>query len=192
MNIVCSAPRFLKWSIGMVVVMSDILHQIVLKIEMVNNLFIKAIESIGIAALFLIMFITLFDVIGAKMFLAPIFGSLDIVMLIQVVAISFTTAAALMAGKHVHVELFLPYLPKSLRSGVIATVHILGVTLFVLISLNLFRYGYRLQETGEVSPTAHIAIYPFAYGAAVAFIPICIELLLRTVRVLFRIDAGQT
>lgn len=171
--------------------MRDILQTIVQKIETVNNFVIKGIESISIAALLLIMFITLFDVIGAKLFLLPIFGALDIVMLAQIVAISFAAASTLIAGRHVHVELFLPYLPKSVRTMVIIFVHLMGLALCVLIAMNLFRYGYSLQEYGEVSPTAHIAMYPFAYGSGVAFIPLCIELLLRTVKVLFRLSSSQ-
>ncbi len=175
----------------MVVAMNQIVQKYFVKIENFNNYFSKGIESIGIAALFLIMIITFFDVIGAKFFLAPIFGVLDIVMLAQMVAISFAAASTLVAGRHIQVELFLPYLPKILRTAVILAVHILSLILFVLISWNLFRYGYSLYENCEVSPTAHISLYPFAYGAAIAVIPICIELFLRAMKVIFRFETKQ-
>ncbi len=168
--------------------MTDILQSVLGKIETVNSVLIRIIESIGVAALFLIMLLTFVDVLGAKLFLAPIFGSLDIVMLAQIIAIAFAVGSALVVGRHVHVELFLPYIPRILRNWVVAAVHLLSLFLFVIVSLNLFRYGHSLQINGEVSPTAHIALYPFAYAAAAAFIPVCIELFLRTMRTLFRLN----
>ncbi len=168
--------------------MNKIVQKYCIKIDKLNTYFCKGFEFIGITALFLIMIVTFFDVIGAKVFLAPIFGALDIVMLAQIVAIAFAAASTLVSGRHVRVELFLPYLPKPLRRIIICVGHILGFGLFTVISWNLFRYGYSLQETCEVSPTANIFLYPFAYGIAIAVIPLCIELFLRTMGVIFSFE----
>lgn len=142
----------------------------------------------GINALFLIMVVTFFDVLGSKLFRLPIFGAFDIVMLAQIVATAFAAGSTLVAGRHIRVELFLHHLPRSLRMTIICVGHILSFGLFVVISWNLFRYGYSLQETGEISPTANIALFPFAYGIAIAVIPICIELFLSAMRVIFSFE----
>jgi hypothetical protein len=56
-------------------------------------------------------------------------------------------------------------------------IHFLGFALFILIVWRLFAYGYSLQTGGEESMTARIPLHPFAYGAAVACIPVCLVFL---------------
>ena len=147
------------------------------KFEKFNQKVSGWVEWIGLIALLLIMCITCVDVIGAKLFRAPLFGSIDMVMLAQLVAISFAGAMALILGRHVQVEFFVPLLPKRLQIVIDCIVHFLGFTLFVIIVWRLFAYGYSLQTGGEESMTARIPLYPFAYGAAVACIAVCLVFL---------------
>ena len=154
------------------------------RVQQVNNKVITAIEYIGVAALLLIMGITCADVIGAKMFLMPVQGSLDIVMLAQTVAISFSLAATLKAGGHVSVEIVLMHMPPHLKRFMMVTIELLSLCLFFLISWQLAVYGHELMLDGEVSPTAHIPIYPFAFGIATASIPACIELFIRIFKII--------
>jgi TRAP-type C4-dicarboxylate transport system permease small subunit len=135
------------------------------------------VEWIGLFALLLIMALTCVDVVGAKMFLAPVFGAIDVVMLAQLIAISFTGSMALILGRHVQVEFFVPLLPKRLQIIVDCFVHFLGFVLFVLIVWRLFAYAYDLQIGNEESMTARISLAPFAYGAAAACIPVCLVFL---------------
>lgn len=135
------------------------------------------VEWIGLFALLLIMALTCVDVVGAKLFLAPVFGAIDVVMLAQLIAISFTGSMALILGRHVQVEFFVPLLPKRLQIIVDCFVHFLGFVLFVLIVWRLFAYAYDLQIGTEESMTARIPLAPFAYGAAAACIPVCLVFL---------------
>jgi TRAP-type C4-dicarboxylate transport system permease small subunit len=129
------------------------------KFEKFNRSLSSWFEWIGLFGLLVVMFITCIDVIGAKLFLRPIFGAIDIVVLSQLVAISFACAFALILGRHVRVEFFVARLV----------------------------YGYSLQTGGEVSATARIPLYPFAYGIALASIPVCLVFLLEFLKSLTRI-----
>jgi TRAP-type C4-dicarboxylate transport system permease small subunit len=164
------------------------IHAFCAATQRLNSYCIKGFELGGIVALFLLMLVTFIDVLGAKLFLAPIFGALDIAMLAQLTAISFGTASALVFGKHISVNFFLPLLPGVLRK--IALILVLGLSLglFLLLSWNLFRYGYSLQAHSEVSPTANIALFPFAYGAALALVPVCVELFVNMMNTIFGFD----
>jgi len=82
------------------------------RFEKFNRLLSSWFEWIGLAGLLVVMFITCIDIIGAKIFLHPVFGALDIVMLAQLVAISFAAAFALILGRHVRVEFFVTRLPR--------------------------------------------------------------------------------
>ena len=151
------------------------------KFERFNRTISGWVEWIGLFALLLMMILTCVDVVGAKVFRAPVFGTIDIVMIAQLIAISFAIAMALILGRHVQVEFFVPLLPKRVRHIVDCFVHFLGFALFVLIVWRLFVYGYSLQTGGEESMTARIPLHPFAYGAAVACIPVCLVFLHRLI-----------
>jgi TRAP-type C4-dicarboxylate transport system permease small subunit len=144
------------------------------KFEKFNRRISEGAEWIGFAALFLIVVLTCVDVVGAKVFRVPVFGALDVVILAQLIAISFAVAITLIMGRHVRVEFFVMLLPKRLQSGITCVVNFLGLCLFILIVWRLFAYGYGMQIGGEESMTARIPLAPFAYAAAVGCIPVCL------------------
>jgi TRAP-type C4-dicarboxylate transport system permease small subunit len=139
-------------------------------------------EALAAVGLLLMMVVTCVDVVGAKVFLHPLFGSIDIVELSQLVAISFTGASALILGNHVKVEFFMVMLPKRIAALGDSIIHFLGFLLFALIVWRLLVYGYSLQVANEVSPTIRIPLYGFAYGFAVASVPLCLVLLTQMIQ----------
>lgn len=143
------------------------------KFEKFNRKFATGIDWVARVAIVLMMLITIADIIGTKVFLHPVFGSIDMMMMIQLVCVSFATASTLLAGRHIQVEFFVLLLPKRLQAFIDSIVCFLGLFVFLIIVWLLFRYGYTLQTTGETTATARIPLYPFAYGAAFGCIPVC-------------------
>jgi TRAP-type C4-dicarboxylate transport system permease small subunit len=156
------------------------------KLEEFNRSLSGWFEWIGLAGLLVLMFITCIDVIGAKLFLKPVFGGIDIVMLSQLVAISFAAAFSLLLGKHVTVEFFVPRLPRRAQAVADSIAFLLGLIFFVLIVWRLCVHGYSFQTGGEVSATARIPLAPFAYGIAIACVPGCVVFFLGFVNSLIR------
>ena len=157
------------------------------KFESFNRRISGWFEWIGICALLLMMVITCADVFGGKLFRQPVYGTLDIVMLAQLVAVSFATAFALISGRHVAVEFFVVLFPPRFRAIVDTLISFFGLAFFVLIVWRLAVYGYSLQTGGEVSATIRIPLYPFAYGVALASIPVSLILLVRMLKSIMRI-----
>jgi TRAP-type C4-dicarboxylate transport system permease small subunit len=135
-------------------------------------------EWIGLAAMLLMMAITCIDVVGAKIFLWRLFGAIDIVMLSQIVAIAFAASMALILRRHIQVEFIVARLPRCAQTVINIFVLLLGVGLFIVIIWQLCVLGYSFQTSGEMSQTADIPYYPFAYGIALASLPVCLVLLL--------------
>ena len=152
-----------------------------------NRSFIPWIEAVGMIGLLTMMVVTCLDVLGSKLFLRPVFGSIDIVMLAQIVAVSFGTASALILGRHIQVEFFVVLLPRRAQNAVEVIVSALGLFLFVLVVWRLTLYGLYMQTGGEVSPTARIPLYPFAYGIAFACIPVCLVFLVELTNAVVRL-----
>src|SRR4030042_3874555 len=149
------------------------------KFEKFNHRLSDWFEWIGLAGMLLIMTITCFDVVGAKVFHWRLFGAIDIVMLSQIVAIAFAAGMALILGRHIQVDIFIALLPRRAQAFIDSIVLLLELGLFILIIWRLCVLGYSFQISGEMSQTADIPYYPFAYGIALASIPVCLILLLK-------------
>lgn len=149
------------------------------KFEKFCRLLCRWFEWIGLTALFVIVFITCIDVIGSKLFRMPVFGAIDIVMLSQLVAISFAAASALILGSHIQVEFFVLILPRRVQAVIESIILLFGLALFIMIIWRLSVFGYSLQTGEETSDAARIPLYPFAYSIALASIPVCLVLLLQ-------------
>jgi TRAP-type C4-dicarboxylate transport system permease small subunit len=131
-------------------------------------------EWIGVVGLLLMMAITCIDVVGAKVFLWRLLGAIDIVMLSQIVAVAFAASMALILGRHIRVEFFITRLPRRAQAVINSIILLLGLGLFIVIMWRLCVLGYSFQTAGESSPTIYIRYYPFAYGIALACIPVCL------------------
>ncbi|MGD8963318.1 MAG: TRAP transporter small permease [Desulfobacterales bacterium] len=159
------------------------------KLDKFNRRLSSGFELIGLSGLLVMMTITCLDVFGGKLFRTPVYGALDIVMLSQLVAISFATAYALIIGRHVSVEFFMVLLPERLQALIETVISFFGLTFFVLIIWRLLVYGHSLQIGGEVSATIRIPLYPFAYGIAVASIPVALIFLTQILKAIARMVA---
>jgi TRAP-type C4-dicarboxylate transport system permease small subunit len=147
------------------------------KFEKFNRRISGWCEWLGLAAMLLMMVVTCVDVVGAKVFRWRLLGAIDIVMLAQIVAISFAAGMALILGRHIQVEFFFNLLPRGVQKVVNSFVLLLCLGLFILVIWRLWVQGQSFQTSGEYSPTAYIPLYPFAYSIALASIPVCLVLL---------------
>ena len=149
------------------------------KFEKIIRLISGWVEWIGISAFLLMMCITCVDVLGAKLFRTPIFGALDVMVLAQLIAVTFAASITLLLDRHVQVEFFVILLPKRFKAVIDCMIHFLCLALFVLLVWRLFVFGYDLLAGGEETATARIPIAPFVYAAAIACIPVCLVFLHR-------------
>ena len=156
------------------------------KLEKLNHRVSGWLEWIGMAALLVIMVVTLVDVVGAKLFTWHVPGSIDIVMVSQAVAIAFAAAMLLILDRHVHVTFLTDRLPKRAQAVIEVIIHILELGLFILFVWRLFVFGQYMQAGGEGTATIRIPLYPFGYGMAAAFVPVCLVIILRFINSLAR------
>jgi len=161
-------------------------------VERMNQLTSVWIERIGLIAFLFVMCITCIDVIGSKVFSKPVFGSIDMVMLGQLLAISFAASMMVILDRHIQVEFMVILLPRGLRNIIKSICHFLCFVLFVLIVWRLFAHGYSLQQGGEVTPTAYIPLFPFVYGAAVACIPACLGYLQKFINSILKVVKNES
>ncbi len=157
------------------------------KFDKVEHFVSTLFEWIALAGILVMMLITVANVVGSKIFLKPVSGSIDIIMLSQLVAVSFGAASALIQGSHVRVLFFIDTFSPRIRDIVDCTIYFFTLVLFILIVWQLSAYGHSLFSGKEVSQTVRIPLYLFAYGAALGSISVCLVLFSSFVKSLSRL-----
>ncbi len=154
------------------------------KFEKLNTRLSRWCEWISIVAMLLIVAITCVDVVGAKVFRWRLAGAIDFVMLAQLVVVAFAAGMTLMKGRHIRVEFFIKRLPQRVQNVIGSIVLFLLIVLFSTIIWRVIVLGHSFQTSGESSATVYIPYYPFAYGIALASIPVWLILFVQFIKML--------
>ena len=139
-------------------------------------------EWFAIIGIIVMVAITCIDVIGAKLFLLPVPGCIEIVSLTQVSTIVFAVAATQRRGGHISVEMFVNALPRRIRALVAMVTSLLCLLLFIILIYEGIGLGNEYFDAEEVTATAQIPIYPFAYSFSVALLPMAMMMLVDVVK----------
>jgi TRAP-type C4-dicarboxylate transport system permease small subunit len=139
-------------------------------------------EWVGVVGILLMFLVNFIDVVGAKFFLRPFPGSIEIISFSQIVAIAPAIAFTLILGRHIRVEFIIMRLPKRIRATICGFSSILGLLIFVLLLWQSILYGQSLQKAGEIGSTSRLPFYPFAYFIAFCSIPVCLAFLVEVLK----------
>jgi len=162
------------------------------KFDSFNKKVALGLEGIGLAAMVIMVFLTTMDVVGAKLFLRPVFGTLDAVSLLQLVAISFAASITLITGRHIEVEFLTALFPQKLQHVIDFFVKLLCFALFVALAWYMVLYAHHLQVKMETTGTARVPLYPFAYATALACIPVCLAYISLLIKCFKRIIGDES
>lgn len=157
------------------------------KFKRFNEALAGWVEWIGFGAIVFMVVLTCIDVLGSKLFRLPVPGSLDMMMLAQLIAVSFAAAMTLIRDRHVSVEFFVVLLPRRAQALIDCVVQLLCLGLFVIIVWRLFDHGYHLQTGGEQTPTIQLPVAPFSYAAALAMVSVCLVFAQQFLRSILRV-----
>ncbi|MGB9886163.1 MAG: TRAP transporter small permease [Moorellales bacterium] len=130
------------------------------------------LQWVAIFSLLFILAVTMIDVIGAKLFLHPLKAATELVGFGQLVAIACALTASFFAGRQVAVEFFVLWLPRKAAQVVGAVAALLSLAFCVILVWQSYLYGVALARSGEITPSARLPLYPFAYVLAVCFVSV--------------------
>jgi TRAP-type C4-dicarboxylate transport system permease small subunit len=152
------------------------------KFQRFNEKVSAGFEWVGLGAFVFMMVLTTVDVIGAKLFLRPVNGALDLMMILQLLAMGFALSTSYITKRHVQVEFFVPLMPRFMQRLTAFLVQTLMLVLLITMTWQLFVYGHDLKMYNEVSATVRLPLYPFTYATAAAFIPVCLVALAKWIQ----------
>jgi TRAP-type C4-dicarboxylate transport system permease small subunit len=118
-------------------------------------------------ALFAIMALTFFDVIGRKLLANSIPGSLELTELLMVVVIFAGLPLVSRRGEHVEFDSLDPYLPGWVRRAQQVIVQLVCAAVLLGLAWRMAIMGMQFGANGEITAQLYIPKAPFIYGMAV-------------------------
>jgi TRAP-type C4-dicarboxylate transport system permease small subunit len=133
------------------------------------------------AAVVFMMLLTCADVL-LRLLRHPIPGTYELVGFLGTVIVSFSLALTSISKGHIAVEILVEKLPRRMQTAIEALTSLIGAALFALIAWQSLVYAADIRQSGEVSVTLTMPIYPFIYGLALGCALLVLVLLSDSVR----------
>ena len=150
----------------------------------INNV----LHKISICLLFLLMFLTVADILGRFLFNNPITGTYELTGLILSIIIFFSMGATQLSKGHIEIDFLTNKMPRKLDHIRSFTVSLLLFALMILITWQLFEYTKRTWIGNEFSGDLGIPLYIFigltifgAFSFALTYLLDAIQSLLKVV-----------
>jgi TRAP-type C4-dicarboxylate transport system permease small subunit len=118
-------------------------------------------------ALFAIMMLTFFDVLGRKFADNSIPGSLEMTEMLMVVVIFTSLPLVSMRGEHVLFDSLDPYLPDAALRLQKAFIHLVLAAVLIALAFLMWKTGGEFAASGETTAQLLVPKAPFIYGMAV-------------------------
>jgi TRAP-type C4-dicarboxylate transport system permease small subunit len=116
---------------------------------------------ISVGALIVMLFLTVIDILGSKLFNSPIKGSLDFISLLLVIAGAFGIANTEVMEKHIRVDFLTVKFSEKGRLILKMYNAFLGIFIFVIAFAACFNQTLKLFHSGEGTLTMQIVWWPF-------------------------------
>lgn len=126
-------------------------------------------KIIGAACLAGMALLTCVDVVG-RFFKHPVFGSVELVMFMGVLAVAMSLPFTHTEKGHIGVELFVRKLSSRTRASIDFCTSVLSLILYALVTWRMFDYGLKMKESGEVSMNLQLPEYVIILVTAVCFV----------------------
>ncbi len=98
-----------------------------------------------------------------RMFGKPMAGTVETIGWLAAVTTAFALGYTQVHQGHVSIDLFTSRLGLRSQMVVGMLVNLVSAALFVIVTWNVFRYAGVLRETGSLSETMKVIVYPWVY-----------------------------
>ena len=134
------------------------------------------------------MLLTCADVV-MRLFDRPIPGTYEIIGFLGALAVAFALAQTSIEKGHIAVDLLVNLLPPRVQILLDIFAALTGTAIFGAITWQSALYALDLRQSGEVSATLGMPVYPFAAGIAAGCALLCLVLIAELARSLRRIKS---
>ena len=158
----------------------------------VNKPLITLIKHVALWILAGMMFLTFVDVLLRYVFNSPVPGDWELIEFMMGIVVTFSVVYCAYKKSHISVDLVIVNFPDRTRKLIDCITSLITLLLFILITWQAFLYMADEYGSRLTSPVLYIPVYPFIATSAVAFVVLCLVLLVEFLSNLLEVAAEWT
>lgn len=143
----------------------------------------------GVALLLLVLLAS--GNVGMRIFRVPFAGTYEIVSFLGALVTAGALAHTQRRRDHIMVDILTDRFPPFVKRMLDAVSDLLAAVLFGVAAWQVWRWGDRIRESGELSETLQLRFYPFVYVTAAGFALLTLVLVVQMFRALLRKSEGE-
>ncbi|HOJ43389.1 MAG TPA: TRAP transporter small permease [Syntrophorhabdaceae bacterium] len=116
----------------------------------------------------------------------PINGSYELIGFFGAVAVGFALGYTQIRKDHIIVTIFTDSYPQKIRPLLDGINYIINTFFFALVAWQTFKWGLKIEKTGELSETLKIIFHPFVYCLAIGFAALTLTLFIDFLRLFYK------
>ncbi len=141
----------------------------------------RVLDQVAGFFLVLTMVLIVVNILLRVILKAPVFGAYEYVGLLTAVVIGLSLAFCGVQNAHIDISLVVDWLPVRLRGIVCALVNTVSMCFLGVSAWYVGAYARSMMESGLVSSTTQVPVYPFVYLIALGMLFYCLVLLVRSI-----------
>lgn len=128
----------------------------------INAILNKALAFTSGISLIAMMSVTVGEMVF-RMFGRPMAGTVETIGWLAAVTTAFALGYTQIHQGHVSIDLFVNRLGPRSRAVIGMLMYLASAALFIIITWNVFRYAGVLKQSGSLSETMKVIVYPWVY-----------------------------
>lgn len=113
---------------------------------------------------------------------SPLFGSEELVTMLAVFVVGLSLPEAHVQRSHIGVEIFVRFLPRSVRHLLHGLTTLVALLLFAVVTWRMVDYGLTMRESGVLSMNLELPEYMVVFVLAFGFLVFTLHLMRDVVR----------
>ena len=131
-------------------------------LDRINSILNKGLSFIAGLSLVAMVLVTVGEMVS-RMFGKPMAGTIEIIGWLAAVTTAFALGYTQVHQGHVSIDLFVRRLGRLARVAADMVVYLISTAVFVVVTWNVFGYANVLWETGSLSETMKVIVFPWVY-----------------------------
>jgi len=125
---------------------------------------------VGMAAIFLLLVMTVGDVLGRYIFNHPIPGTFELTKIFFAISVFFSFSVSQYNGENLGITLLYDKFPLLVRGILDFFSSIVSIAMFTIAFLGMLKYASRMEVANTVTSVLRLPMHPWIYVASVGLI----------------------
>jgi TRAP-type C4-dicarboxylate transport system permease small subunit len=160
------------------------------RLERINTVLNRGLAILAGAALMAMMLLTVAEMVS-RIFGKPMPGTVEAIGWLAAATTAFALGYTQLHQGHVAIDIATRRFSPRMRDAAAALVYLASCALFALVSWQVFRYAGVLRESGSLSETMKVIVYPWVYLVSLGCVGLTLALFVDLLKSAAQLGAGR-